>query len=196
MTNFSQLPREDQLDIIRFKSGDRTFYYSKIESLTTEVMKYDGKKLDITNVYNTIRDGLDTYEMYKLTMTSSEANEILRESAEAIIKEFYETKVDAMIGSFDNFATKMSKTISKTASDLSESDYNIKEVLDDVKSFKNALNDNVDNLDLSKINDKFQEKLEDIKEIKDKFTEELNPVQKQLGSLVSSLKELVTPSKK
>ena len=194
MKAFSKLTDEEQLAIIAYQA-DNTYYYSKITALTEDSMFYEDNSYSLTPAqYDIISKGMSTYEIYKLQMTASDASRILRETAKETIEQLYTEKLDKVISTFNDVIAVIIPTIDTASHTVTKSTTHIAEVLASLNTTRNKLVNNVDLLDLATINAKLEMRLSDVADVKNKFTKELEPVQKDLTSLIKSLRTIVLPS--
>ena len=197
MKDFNELSDEEQLDVIRFTtSDDRVFFYSKVEEAKDGVITYTGKNFKVDdNFFQTIISGLERYELYKLTTTRSQAQEIFNKSVDETINKFYADKINILIKGFEEATAGLYHTLEHAAKDIDTSKLSVQDTVDAVVLIKDTLKRNADDLSLSSINKKFQERMEDVSSVKTKFTQDLQPVQQELANLIKSLHEIVKPTK-
>jgi len=192
MKPFNELTPEEQLDIVRFSTSKGTYYYSKIDYVSATEIVYNGLIFTVPQEsYEKIKEGLDRYEIYKLSMTTSEAEGIIKDNADEILDQYYSSKLDAIISQFEKFTRKAESTIKSATSKISINEEAVSDTLTHIKDIQNKLSVSSEVLDMSNITKQFKEKMNDVKSVKDEFTENLKPVKQDLDSLISSLRQIV-----
>ncbi|MEA2037231.1 MAG: hypothetical protein U9O94_06985 [Nanoarchaeota archaeon] len=115
MKPFNELTTDEQIDIIHFMSGTMPMYYSKITQLSPDSLEYNDKTYTLSkSQYDIIVNGLNIYEVYKLQMTASEADSILRTASEKSFESLYSDKFDKLISAFNSAIDVASDTIRTT----------------------------------------------------------------------------------
>lgn len=194
MKDFNKLPYEEQCKIVAYTAGNLTIYYSGITELTKDKVIVNGESYNLNGHYELLRAGLTRYEIYKLTMASSEALELLEKTAEAVITSKYEEQFSNVVGYLEKFASEATDVMSKAASNIANSEALVKGTLQDIAGLREILSENTSEINMKAIHDTFKDKMEDVAIARNKFVKELTPTQTELRSLITSLHQIVKPS--
>ena len=195
MKHFNDLSEQEQIDIIRFSTDNGAYYYSRIDRIKDKEIIYQGEVFSINpNLYLIIRDGMDRYERYKLSMTQSQAEDIIIEKSTKILSDFYSSKVDTIIDQFEKFTRSIEHSIKDKDSEINDVRISIRNTLDSIVDIRKKLSSSSDVLDMHNITEEFRTKMDEVKSVKDEFLTELVPVKDNVNSLINSLRKIVRPS--
>lgn len=197
MKQFNELTTEELIDLVSFMSEDNRYYYSKIDNILDGILIYSGTKYSIKSpdLLLKIREGLTTYEIYKLSMSRSDAEEVLQDKAEQVLANLYKSKLDPLVDTFNVVTDSFNELLLTSSEIIKKSSITTDSVIGDIRMLKATLEKSISTMDMTKIDSKLQQKLSDVKEVKDEFLTELKPAQQELANIIGKLHKIVDPSK-
>lgn len=196
MKDFRELTDQEQLDVVRFSTDNGVYFYSRIERLLPDVIVYEKIEYAIDyESYSRILNGMNRYEIYKLSMTVSEAQDIIRDQSMNILSEFYKSKSEAIIEQLQKHSDAIMRSIKSKDVEIDSARTSISDAIDNIIAIKDKLADSSDVLDMDNIIHEFRIKMDDVKSVKNEFITELAPVKQNVNDLVSSLREIVRPNR-
>lgn len=183
-------------EIVAFTAGDGSrWIYSKL-SIQGDLVVYDGSTYETSlEVREQILEGILNYEIYKLSMTRSDAEDIIRDKADQIIEEVLSERIN-----------NLKMTLTASIDSLQDSINNCDTIVNGATRATDVLNTTItDTKDILKrtisefnpeeINAKVTGKLDELITVKSDVMTKLEPITNETGALLNSLRELVTPKK-
>ena len=95
MKNINKLSPEEQKELISYTSTEgTTIYYSNISVISDDFIIHDGEEVKLNeSVLNKIKLGKDKYELYKLSLSASDAEIHLQTNVDRSVSDYLKLKL-------------------------------------------------------------------------------------------------------
>jgi hypothetical protein len=172
--DMTEMNNKEMRELVCFEAPGIIIYYSNIRSIHKNVIHLiNGSDLEASNsdVLDKIKDGKNHYEFYKLMMTKSEAEDMLKNKVEETIMLHYKDAIKAVTATYEEALTSSISTFGKAINSLNTSSSSIASLTNSLEASKLQVQKLVKSTDFSKLQDNLKAKLEDIKPVKAEFQE-------------------------
>jgi len=173
MKNLNKLSLEEQASLIFYTTHKGTIiYYSGIQAISNTSINYNGSELPVPVEDNIedIKEGKLHYELYKLSMAKSDADLILTNKVNSIVKEHFDTELTAMTNHFEQGYSSLRDTLESKLQDLSIAEHSTQELHKRLTIFSNAFDKFEKELDVESLNGSIRETLRVFKPAADELT--------------------------
>lgn len=174
------------------ESGE-VYFYSKIQRISKSSMLYDNIPFDLSKEqYKTIITGLNNYEAYKLSMLKQEAEELLKEKAETVLKDYYKDRLDSVLLPLETVTTTLIKEATVAFSSVDTAHSSLSRTTTSLSEYAKKVDKFVESTDLHTAELRLKQKVRELDEVKDRVLNTLQPVTKEASTILSTLKTIVS----
>lgn len=174
------------------ESGE-IYFYSKIQRISKSSMLYNNTPFELSKEqYETIIIGLNNYEAYKLSTSKQEAEELLKEKAETVLKEYYKDRLDSVLLPLETIVTTLIKNTKATFNSVDTAHASLDETASALSEYAKKVDKFVKSTDLHTAELRLKHKVRELDEVKDEILSTLQPVTKEASSILSTLKTIVS----
>ena len=183
----SEMTLQELKDLVSYKTeGGYTLFYSDITLVdpTLGIIEVKGSKYKVESDINKILEGLEKYKIYQLLNSQTDIESLIRKETHKIVNAYHKERLDTILSTHTDL-------IDKYTSSIKEAYDKVIPALEEVEKFKNKLSADIDNLDLSKANDRLKEKIESVQYARDEIVDLIKPAATEAKHLVSTLYQIV-----
>jgi hypothetical protein len=188
----NKLSQEEIQDLVSFTSSENSMYFYSKMTLSKNIMTYNNEEYNIPeNILERLQKGLLAYEYYKLSMTRSEAKELITEKATQLIEEQYAERFENMTNLFTTMLEKVDSTLTNATTTINITLAETTNASEQICILTDKLIEMEKTINTKEINNKINQKLNELEEVKNIVLDLVSPVTKQANKLIKNLEQLV-----
>ncbi len=154
MKDFNKLTNEQQVNLISYTSAKgTTIYYDKILAISDGVIRYseDGQLKVGPTDFEAIQTGKAIYETYKLSLAKSDAELVLTNKLDNIVKTHFNEELTSITQHFEENYTTLRQTLEDKLQDLSIAEEATKELHTRLSAFSTSFAEFEKDLDIQSL---------------------------------------------